>query len=158
MARANLKLIDAIRNAAEKIERGNNYQWGHMGACNCGYLAQELTKYSKAEIHKYAMRKYGDWTDQVRDYCSTSGMPMDEIISVMLNSGLNKEDLIDLERLKNHKVLRAIPEGKRDLNHNQKEDVARYMRAWADLLEKELIDLVDISDLENKILGEKFSG
>jgi hypothetical protein len=147
MARANFKLVTAIRNAAAGIERGNLYQWGHMGACNCGHLAQELTSYNKAEIHQHALRKYGDWTDQVKDYCSTSGMPMDEIISTMLNAGLSREDLIELERLKNPLVLNKLTLN-RPLNHNVKADVVLYMNTWANMLEDELIRRVDISELK----------
>jgi hypothetical protein len=148
MARANIQLIDAIRTAARKIEEGNLYQWGHMGACNCGHLAQELTPFSKKEIHEYALRKYGDWTDQVRDYCPTSGIPMDEIISTMLTSGLSLEDLIDLERLKNKAVLQRM--GVNMLNHNKKEDVVNYMLTWADLLEDQLLNRIDISEITRK--------
>jgi hypothetical protein len=139
MARANIKLIKAIRTAARKIQEGTHYQWGHMGGCNCGHLAQELTPYSKREIHEYAMRKSGDWTDQVEDYCSTSAMPMDEIISSMMDSGLERADMIDLERLKNQEVRRYMGARGVKLYHNSKEDVVDYMLAWANLLEEKLL-------------------
>ena len=144
MARANLKLIQAIKVAAEKIESGENYQWGHMGACNCGHLAQELTTYSKREIHEYAMRKSGDWTDQVNDFCGNTALPMDEIISSMMTAGLERNDMIELERLKNQEVRRALGKRGNTLNHNVKNDVVLYMRTWAELLEQELIDQVEL--------------
>lgn len=152
MARANIKLIKAIRTAAHQIKNGSNYQWGHMGGCNCGHLAQELTTYSKREIHEYAMRKSGDWTDQVADYCSTSAMPMDEIISSMMSSGLERKDMIELERLKNHEVRRYMGESGINLRHNKKEDVVSYMLAWADLLEEQMLAKIE---LPKELMTEK---
>jgi hypothetical protein len=34
-----------------------------MGACNCGFLAQEITHLRKAEIHSRAMQSTGDWNE-----------------------------------------------------------------------------------------------
>lgn len=73
MARPNPELIAAIEKTIFKLSKGAPYQWVHMGACNCGNLAQELTKLSKAEIHSYAMQRYGDWSDQILEFCPTSG-------------------------------------------------------------------------------------
>ncbi|NMM50616.1 hypothetical protein [Marinigracilibium pacificum] len=139
MAKPNRSLIDALRRTIKKLNTDKNYQWGHMGSCNCGFLAQEITHLSKKEIHAYAMQKYGDWTEQAMDYCPTSAQPFDLIINTMVNSGLTIEDLIDLERLKNKEVLERIP-GKDYLRHNKREDVVKYMIAWADLLEEKLAE------------------
>lgn len=144
MARANFKLINAIRKAANKIENGSDYQWGHMGGCNCGHLAQELTPFTKREIHEYAMRKSGDWTDQVQDYCSTSQMPMDEIISTMMESGLERKDMVELERLKNHEVRLFMGEIGKSLSHNKKQDVVNYMKAWAEMLEIKMLENIHL--------------
>lgn len=151
MATPTIKLVNAIRKAAHKIEKGADYQWGHMGACNCGHLAQELTPYSKAEIHAYAMRKSGDWTDQVMDYCADSAMPMDEVISTMMQNGLSREDLVDLERLKNPDVRERMGARGQSLHHNIQADVVAYMRTWADMLEEEMVNDLDISDLNKKV-------
>ncbi|MBK6263511.1 hypothetical protein JKA74_00575 [Marivirga sp. S37H4] len=144
MAKASFKLIRAIRKSAETIKNGTEYQWGHMGSCNCGHLAQELTTFSKREIHEYAMRKSGDWTDQVQAYCSSSEMPMDLIISSMMEAGLERKDMVELERLKNKEVRRFMGLKGQNLSHNKKEDVVSYMLAWADLLENELIERVTL--------------
>jgi hypothetical protein len=146
MARANFKLINAIKKAAHKIENGTDYQWGHMGGCNCGHLAQELTTFTKREIHEYAMRKSGDWTDQVQDYCSSSQMPMDEIISTMMESGLERRDMIELERLNNHEVRLFMGEVGKSLSHNSKRDVVKYMKAWAEMLEIGLVENIQLPD------------
>lgn len=155
MAKASITLIKAIRAAASKIDKGTNYQWGHMGGCNCGHLAQELTTFSKREIHEYAMRKSGDWTDQVQDYCVGSQLPMDVIISTMMEKGLSREDLVDLERLKNQEVRRYIGKEGESLSHNRKEDVVTYMYAWAEMMENELVEKVDIKELSNSSTSAK---
>ncbi|QCK16016.1 hypothetical protein [Mangrovivirga cuniculi] len=139
MARPNKSLINALRKAAEKLNESDKYQWGHMGSCNCGFLAQEITNLNKGEIHTYAMQKYGDWTEQAMDYCTDSKQPFDLIINTMVNEGLTIEDLIELERLKNKEVLKRIP-NKDYLRHNKKDDVVKYMNAWADLLEEKLLE------------------
>ena len=36
MATANPELIAALERTASKLQQGASYQWGHMGACNCG--------------------------------------------------------------------------------------------------------------------------
>ncbi len=93
MATANPELIAALERTASKLQQGASYQWGHMGACNCGNLAQELTPFSRAEIHQYAMQRHGDWNEQLIDYCPTSGYPIDLIVSKMLENGLSLNDL-----------------------------------------------------------------
>ena len=67
MAKATPFLIEAIRNTARSLEKSEKYQWGHMGSCNCGHLAQELTRLNASEIHQRAMQKYGDWNEQLND-------------------------------------------------------------------------------------------
>ncbi len=138
MAKASPQLIASIRNAAKKIAASAKYQWGHMGSCNCGFLAQEITSLTKGQIHAYAMEKHGDWTDQVSDFCPTSGLPFDLLISELLKAGLSLEDLKNLEKLKDPDVLRNMPEAFRYPSHNNKKHVVSYMLTWADLLEKRL--------------------
>jgi hypothetical protein len=91
-----------------------------MGSCNCGHLAQQLTEKSKAEIHRYATEKHGDWAEQVLDFCPTSGMSMDWLISELTSYGLTTRDLIDLERLSKEEVLQKV--GVTHLEKNQKDD------------------------------------
>lgn len=150
MAKPSPELIEHIRNAAKKIDSSNIYQWGHMGACNCGFLAQEITKISKADIHSRAMQKYGDWNEQVDDYCPSSGLPMDELICELLNAGLDSDDLKELEKLSNKKVLLRMPFERRYLLPNRKEDVVLYMNQWADLLEDLMIEKVNLYQLKLK--------
>lgn len=138
MARASIELITALRNTIKKLNSNAPYQWGHMGACNCGNLAQELTKLSKAEIHQFAMQKHGDWNDQLIDFCPTSGYPMDLMISKMLEKGLSIDDLKHLETLTHPQILQNIPLPNRNqLRKNNKTDVVYYMQVWLKLVEEE---------------------
>ena len=148
MATTSLPLIEALRNTAETLSGSNQYQWGHMGACNCGFLAQEITKQRKEEIHSKAMERSGDWTEHLNDYCATSGLLFDDLISTLLAFGLNVEDLKHLERLSDGEVLRTLPLEKRNLQHNSKNDVIVYLNAWADLLEMRLLASITLPELE----------
>ncbi len=150
MARPNAALIQAIRRTAKKLKAGQAYMWGHMGSCNCGNLAQEITQLTKGEIHAYAMRGHGDWADQIHDFCPTSGMPMDLLISEMINAGLDREDLVHLERLSDQEVLQQLPLAERNLRHNYKEDVVKYLLTWADLMEEQILKKVSLSSLKQE--------
>ncbi|MVM30610.1 hypothetical protein GO755_11265 [Spirosoma sp. HMF4905] len=148
MARPTPELINALRRTAQNLRNGAAYQWGHMGGCNCGNLAQELTKLNKDQIHQYAMQRHGDWNEQAEDYCSTSQMPIDLLINEMLNAGLTLEDLKHLERLDDRQVLARFPIEKRFLKHNIREDVIAYMTAWAELLEEQLLAKITLPTLQ----------
>lgn len=138
MARANPDLIAGFRKTISKLKKGAPYQWGHMGACNCGNLAQELISISKAEIHRNAMAKSGDWNEQLNDFCPTSGFPMDLMISKLLEKGLSLDELKHLEKLSDPKVLAKIPMPKRhQLAKNKLEDVIFYLETWLEILENQ---------------------
>lgn len=145
MAKSNLLLIDALRATARDLQQSAHYQWGHMGSCNCGFLTQQITRLSKAEIHHRAMQRYGDWNEQLNDYCPASGLPFDSIIDELLRAGLDIDDLKHLERLSDPLILAKI-EPRRFLAHNSKEDVIAYLLAWAAILESELLDSVKLSE------------
>ncbi len=139
MAKPTLELITALRATAERLDGGVRYQWTHMGSCNCGHLAQTLTHYNKATIHKMALETPGDWSEQAQEYCATSGYPIDEIITKMIEAGLNVHDIAELERLSNDKIAREVAE-RHDhplpLNFREREHVVAYLRVWADQLER----------------------
>lgn len=152
MARASIQVIAALQKTIVHLEQGATYQWGHMGSCNCGNLAQVVTNLDKAEIHKSAMRRHGDWNEQLIDYCPTSGLPIDHIIDEMLVFGFTREDLAHLERLSDPQVLKLLPEDKKYLKHNFRNDVIIYLKAWIKLLENELIENISIAEVKEKPL------
>lgn len=136
MAKPSLELVAALRETADRLDRGVRYQWSHMGSCNCGHLAQTLTKLKPREIHGMALETAGDWAEQSREFCPDSQLPLDTIIETMVAAGLTTADVADLERLQNDAVLRRIPAERRPLDHRDREDAIWYLRAWADLLEE----------------------
>lgn len=145
MANPSLKIIEALRKTAAQLENGNRYEWGHMGSCNCGNLAQTITSFSRAEIQKYALQKTGDWSEQLIDYCPTSGLPMDLIIEKMTNFGFTRQDLRHLEWLSDTDILNKI--GVSYLNRNLKSDTILYIKSWANLLEDLLIDKIELPNI-----------
>jgi hypothetical protein len=147
MAKASITVINALRATIANLEKGASYQWGHMGSCNCGNLAQVITNKDKAEIHKSAMRRHGDWNEQLFDYCPTSGLPIDHIIDEMIAFGFTKQDLGHLEKLSDPKILQNLPLERRNLKHNMKADVILYLKTWADYLENQLIEKISIQDV-----------
>ena len=153
MARENIEIITNIRNTAKKLENGATYMWGHMGVCNCGNLIQEITKLSKKEIHERAMKRKGDWNDQCDAFCPTSGMAMDELISTLLEAGLDIIDLKNLEKLSDTEVLRSLPTKYRYLNNNNREHVVMYLYAWADLMEKRLLNKIKLPELDHQTVS-----
>jgi hypothetical protein len=142
MAQPSIEIIEVLRTTASKIEASQTYQWGHMGLCNCGFLAQEITSLSKEQIHTRAMQGHGDWTEQLNDYCPTSGLQMDDLISELIAFGFDADDLKHLEKLSDSRILSKIPLHERDLKHNRKADVAKYLRVWANSLEEILLDSI----------------
>ena len=147
-SRVSLPLIQALRDTAQRLASEAPYQWGHMGSCNCGHLAQTVTHLTKAEIHTQALQRYGDWERQLVDYCPTSGLPFDQTIDEMLAMGFSRADLTHLEKISDPTVRAAIPFERRNaLRHNQRDDVVLYLRTWADLLEQRLLATVSLLDL-----------
>ncbi len=142
-----LNKMEALRGAALNIEGSMTYQWGHMGLCNCGFLVQEVTALTKEEIHRRAMLRHGDWSEQLNDYCATSGLPMDDLISELIAFGFTRDELTHLERLSDPRVLQKIPHAQ-ELKHNCKTDVVGYLRAWAELIEMEVIQGIDLPEWE----------
>lgn len=142
MARPEPRLIEALRSTAQRLESGASYRWTHMGMCNCGHLAQTVTGRRKEELHRMAQEKAGDWSQQVVDYCPTSGFPMDHVITSLLDLGLSQSDLRHLEWLSDRAILRQIPARHRSgsghyLDRRRRSDVVLYMRTWADQLENQ---------------------
>ena len=130
-------LILIFNKTIELLASSDSYQWGHMGACNCGHVIQAITGYSKGQIHELGLQKEGDWRDKTKEYCETSGLAVDELITMLIKIGFVLEDIEHLERLSDHKVLKYVPEQKRPLKHNSKEDLIIYLKAWIQKLEDE---------------------
>ena len=139
MAQANLELIQALRATAARLRGGARFQWTHMGACICGNLVQTVCDVDSAELHRIALQRAGDWGQQAIEYCPSSRMPMDHVFDRLRALGLEATDIEELERLRNPEVLIALFGGLRHaLDHRNREDVVRYLDAWADVLSERL--------------------
>lgn len=139
MARPTPELIHALRTTAKRLRTEVEYYWSHQGSCNCGHLAQTITSFSKVEIHRFAIERFGDWEDHAEEYCPTSGHHIDDIITAMLEIGMTRDDIGRLERLADNQVLMRLPAEQRVLQYNRREDVITYMEAWAEMLEEQLL-------------------
>jgi hypothetical protein len=131
-----MSLATALRITAARLEAGAPYAWTHMGACNCGHLAQTLTGMTPAAIRAAAHEKRGDWAEQARDYCGATGYAIDDIFAVMVAAGATVHQIADLERLGDERVLTRAGLPRRDVDRKCRDHVVRYMRAWADLLDE----------------------
>ncbi len=144
MAKANIEVIAALRQTVENLKNNEPYQWGHMGACNCGHLARVVTPFTKAEIHSWAVAKQeGDWSEMLNDYCATSNAPFDMVIAMLLNAGFSVTDLHELEYLSNDKILKRL--NVHMLNRNSRVDVISYIETWVAILEEKYINDVTVN-------------
>lgn len=138
MATPSPELVAALRATADRVREGAPYAWGHYGHCNCGHLAQTLTGRDPHELQRLATAQSGEWRDQAREACPTSGAPLVDVIREMVRAGLAIEDIVALEGLDDPQVLARLPDGRRHLRHNLREDLVLYLHLWADLLAEAL--------------------
>ena len=132
------RLIDALRETADRLRSGSDYKWSNYGLCNCGHLAQTVTHLSPKEIHDAARQRAGDWGQQALEYCGQTGLEMDHIMEQLLGLGLTRTDIRDIERLSNPKVRRRMAGHASGVTHFARTDAIAYFEAWADLLEEQL--------------------
>jgi hypothetical protein len=154
------KLISALRETAQALEDGTfNYLWTKATHCNCGSLFCALTGKIPSElslqIPELPTGMKGSWNNIIGNYCPIAGKPQNALLSYLLECGLTKLDIINLEYLKDQKVLDRIdftkfkrPKRKwyqfkerpieKKLDYANKQHVVVYMRAWADLLEEKV--------------------
>lgn len=135
MAAATPEVITVLRATAERLRGGAKYQWGHAGVCNCGHLAQVVTGYDGREIYRQVA---GEWSEHLNDYCLATGDSVADAATRLMRFGFAPTDLRDLEYLRNKKVLGQMPWHQRHLRRNERDDVVRYLEAWADLLQGQL--------------------
>ena len=149
MARATVELVDALRRTAARLAAGGAYRWSHFGQCNCGNLAQTITCKSPQELQHAAYIGGDDWGAQAREYCPTSGYPLDFVFEALFAIGMEASDVQRLERLSDGRVLQYL--GRSDLKHNERDDVVRYMLAWADLLAQELAGAASVATTQEEL-------
>jgi hypothetical protein len=134
MAVPSLALATVLHETADRLERTAHYQWSHFGHCNCGHLAQTVTRLSAAEIHRRAFVELTEWSEIPEDFCPTTGLRLDFILDRFRELGLDRNDLRHLEDLSDLVVLRALPGGFRYLRRNDPAAAVLYLRTWAALM------------------------
>ena len=139
MAKATKQLVEALRKSADRIQAGEEYEWGHVGRCNCGHLVQTVTGKSSSQIIKSFGPSLDEWTEHANDYCSTTGLPVQDMLDDLAEIGFYSEDVRNLEYLSDNNVLKHFDIADRPLKHNDRGDVAMYMNKLADVLEEELV-------------------
>ena len=169
MARPTTQLVSLLRQTANRIaDAKTRYQWSSFAHCNCGHLAQTLTGMDPSEIEQKRGAQAGDWGQQARDLaaphvrfhpdfgdrpaldegawepenigsCSVSGRPLDELFEQLYEVGLSPQDIGHLERLSDPAVRRHLGANTIRFNCFERQNVVRYMRAWASILEEQLL-------------------
>ncbi len=164
MARPTARLVVALRETATGLRcPGAVYRWSHFAHCNCGHLAQTVTHLDPKAIQRAASFREGDWGQQARqhafelpDYgdrpaldegawepdnvgaCRVTGTPLDTVLDQMFELGLEPEDVEHLERLSDPEVRQRLGASTIDFLHYERDNVVRYLEAWAELLEEQL--------------------
>ncbi len=136
MARPSFALASAFRSTAARLREGSAFAWGHMGRCNSGQVAQTLTRKTAAELHAAAQQRCGDWREQTREHCPSSGLEIDCVIEELVAAGLSLSDLRHLEDLSDPAVLAQVPA--RCLRRSDVRHTIQYLEAWAELIEASL--------------------
>lgn len=144
MANPNLPLIEALRTTALRLQNGAAYAWGNHGTCNCGNLLQVVTQLTDKEILTYAQTGIGEWTELAEDFCPITNAPISLLLTKLQELGLTPTDIHNLEYLEDKAVLHALPGGFRWLKRNQRNDVIVYFETFAQLLEDQLINSIQI--------------
>lgn len=128
-----------MRKTAARLASGAPYAWTHMGACNCGHLAQTVTSRSAEELRRIALERKGEWAEQALEWCPGTGYPIDHVLETMLALGLEQRDIAELEKLGNPEVVRRLPSELRlSLSYRDRAHVVTYLEAFADLVEEAL--------------------
>ena len=139
MAKPTIELIQALRETASRLRLGAHYAWGHHGACNCGNLAQVVTKLTEGEILRYAHHSNGEWTELAQEFCPVTNAPVNLVMTKLEAIGLTSTDIHHIEYLCNKEVLKRLPGGFRWLKRNKREDAIIYFETFADWLEEKLL-------------------
>jgi hypothetical protein len=168
MAQASSRLVVALRETAARLERRETaYCWSRFALCNCGHLAQTITRLAPTALEAAAGGRHGDWGDQARtlfrpaalvqpdygdrpaldegawepdsaDRCNVADRAMAAIVEELQAWGLDPTDIDALERLNDTAVRRRLGNEALDFSHADRDNAVSYMRAWADLLEARL--------------------
>lgn len=149
MAIPSLELADVLRRTAKRIDSGkSNYDWKHIGICNCGNLVQIVTGKNKRQIYESGRQKHGDWEMLTYLFKENSSYEIDKIIKAMLDFGFSLEDIVNLENLSCPRVLSRLPKERQYPKRDRREDVILYLETWAEMIEEELLEKTAIKETD----------
>ncbi len=111
-----LKLISSLQDAIKALENDSiEYDWWKTKSCNCGVVTQAITGLSAAAVdHSLGVLlkhnpdlKNGDvsWSTFVKEFCPITGEPVVSIFKKLHEAGLTREEILNLEYLKDKKIL-----------------------------------------------------
>ncbi len=80
----------------------------------------------------------GAWEPEDFGRCETTDRRMSDILVQLLQAGLEKEDIANLERLADGEVRRRMGTNTIELQYSKRENVVAYLQAWAEMLEEQL--------------------
>ncbi|MEM7385911.1 MAG: hypothetical protein AAF514_13295 [Verrucomicrobiota bacterium] len=138
MPEATKPLINALRRSIVRLQAGERYEWGHVGRCNCGHLAQSICGLDDRKILSHFGEHLGEWTELAKDYCDVSGLEVEQLVESLAGVGFGLDDIRHLEFLDDDRVLKHLPDERRHLQRNERADVILYMETLANLLEDEM--------------------
>ncbi|MGA0059943.1 MAG: hypothetical protein ACO3RU_10180, partial [Planctomycetota bacterium] len=116
---ANLRLAFALRKTADRLADGARYEWGHVGRCNCGHVAQTLTDFDDRQILRIFGQDLSEWTEHARNRCADTNRDLVALFDVLHTAGMSHEDVLHLENLSDPRILARMPDGDRDLQRCQ---------------------------------------
>ncbi len=147
MVRTPQQLPGLLRSAANRLENGADYEWGHMGRCNCGHLVQSLTSMTSKEIVQSIDHRLDEWSEHAKEYCSATGSKVEDLFRTLAEVGFTYKDVMSLEYLNDPLVLQKMGDRARRLRHNSRADVVAYMRTLAELRETASSDRAEQREL-----------
>lgn len=134
MATPSRQLIDLLLRTADDIETNPDYNWEKTEACNCGMLAKNAG--CPVIIDNCFVVPNTAWRRLAYQICPRTGIPLIEAVRVLMSYGLTAKDITELERCNNQEICEIVPMSR---DYENSIYVAQYLRAWASLLNKQLI-------------------
>lgn len=181
------KLIKSLKLAINALKNDTIfYDWHNQESCNCGVVAQAILGKDSDEIEqsflkitealeKKAKRLKGDeddeedgkidstWKNAVKHLCSITGKSNIEILNNLIESGLEKDDIVHLEYLENEAILEKSEINTEDENYfKDKENLILYLSAWVKILEEgvrykkgDILTERSLAELQTELLNAK---
>jgi hypothetical protein len=133
-------LMEALRKTADQIEKGTiRYKWTSTIQCNCGTLLQVITGYDDEALTEPLYSSY-----DARDYYPIGDVRHSlyhcySALAEKLGVEITRWELVALEQCNDPEVCRRVRGWRiwRVIQRNKPASVIRYMRTWADMLERE---------------------